>query len=777
MEATNNKSSEQPPELSENSKLSKSSFIIKGQIGGGSFGNIYRAYDNFNKREVAIKIIHKDYIYESNEKDYISSCIKREIANIRLCKCENVVELYDSIELEDEFILSFELCDTDLLHYIIENYEHQTNLDFISNIFIQLNNAFKILTQKKIIHRDIKPENIFLKFENNKIIPKLGDFGISRTFYENENDKNIDDSPEKHHTDPGGTFNYMAPEILKGEPYNNKCDLFSIGATLYVLVFKEPPFPGNSKTSKINYMTKCGLESLKKTGIESFDDLILKLLEISPEKRISMEEYLNHKFFKENINNLEKPILNKSEEHMNSNNKDNKEINKIKDCALSMIDIMTLPNAFTSKEKIEEKSKKVKIANILYYDENIEKHLNDIHIDSDIFERKTSGAFVLCTNIFSLNLVMSEIKKYNLKYDKRVLFNLIVTGSQFQKVMDNLENKKYENFIQNICIYCMNIQKYKDLKNKYNKLIGVYNTQKQVEEFIDAVSSTEIREFPTLKIVTYNDYKEKYHDRHEKISEFYGDLTKETYNEYINKMENYIDLKDPNDLRKDKKVILDGLKTFNISKDLETLDKLVIKEYTKNTFHGDLNNWLRILDYNAYEAISYFTSRLMYSLNNYAQKSNLFFKEKQILYRGAKTNYINLLPFERLKGKKILLTSFTSSSESLSVANIFSGREKAKEIFKEYKKFSVIYKITNNVMDDCIPCGIDIQALSDFTFEKEILFQPFTFYLVKNVDFNFIECTADIELETISKKEILEEKIKYGKKVIYDQKLRLLYID
>jgi len=91
-------------------------------------------------------------------------------------------EKYNSIELEDEFILSFELCDTDLLHYIIKNYEQQTNLDFIRNIFIQLNNAFEILNQKKIIHRDIKPENILLKFENNKIIPKLGDFGISRNF-------------------------------------------------------------------------------------------------------------------------------------------------------------------------------------------------------------------------------------------------------------------------------------------------------------------------------------------------------------------------------------------------------------------------------------------------------------------------------------------------------------------------------------------------------------------------------------------------------------------
>ena len=74
----------------------------------------------------------------------------------------------------------------------------------------------------------------------------------------------------------------------------------------------------------------------------------------------------------------------------------------------------------------------------------------------------------------------------------------------------------------------------------------------------------------------------------------------------------------------------------------------------------------------------------MYSLNNYAQKSNLFFNKKQILFRGAKTSYINLLPFERLKGRIILLTSFISTSEDLSIAIQFSGREKAKEIFKKY---------------------------------------------------------------------------------------------
>ena len=82
----NNKSSEQPSDLSEHSKLSESSFEIKEKIGEGSFGDIFKAYDKINKRLVAIKIINKDYIYGSNKEDYYSRCIKREIANTRLCK-------------------------------------------------------------------------------------------------------------------------------------------------------------------------------------------------------------------------------------------------------------------------------------------------------------------------------------------------------------------------------------------------------------------------------------------------------------------------------------------------------------------------------------------------------------------------------------------------------------------------------------------------------------------------------------------------------------------
>ena len=81
---------------------------------------------------------------------------------------------------------------------------------------------------------------------------------------------------------------------------------------------------------------------------------------------------------------------------------------------------MNIPNG-----KINQKNIKVKMANIIYYDENINKHIKSIHTDSDLFERKTPGTFILCTNLLSLNFVMDEIKIKNKKFDSRIIFNLM----------------------------------------------------------------------------------------------------------------------------------------------------------------------------------------------------------------------------------------------------------------------------------------------------------------------------------------------------------------
>ena len=343
--------------------------------------------------------------------------------------------------------------------------------------------------------------------------------------------------------------------------------------------------------------------------------------------------------------------------------------------------------------------------------------------------------------------------------------------------MEFLIKNKYEQFFQNICIYCMKIEKYIHLSKKYNKIKGVFNKPNNIIKFIEDVSSYDTKEFPFTKIVTYNDYKDKYYERHEKISEFYGNLTLESYIKASKELNNFINNKEENDLKIKKDVLIESFKTFDLSKDLETLDKLIINEYTKNTFYGDMNQWLRSLDTNVYEKIAYYTARLMSSLNNYGLKSNNFFKEEKILYRGAKTSYINILSFERLKGKIIILSAFTSSSENEDIAINWSGRKNSREVFKNSNKFSVIYKIINHVIPNSISCGINIQNESKYKKEKEILFQPFSFYYVKNVFFDYKNYLADIELETIVKKEILEEKIRIGKKVIYDKNANLVRID
>ena len=101
----------------------------------------------------------------------------------------------------------------------------------------------------------------------------------------------------------------------------------------------------------------------------------------------------------------------------------------------------------------------------------------------------------------------------------------------------------------------MKVEKYSYLRDKYNIIRGIYNDPEEVVKFIEDISSDKITEFPSLKTISYLDYKDKYHDRHENISQFYGNLTKEIYDKYDKKMEKYINSKEQKDFRIDKKRI------------------------------------------------------------------------------------------------------------------------------------------------------------------------------------------------------------------------------
>ena len=446
-------------------------------------------------------------------------------------------------------------------------------------------------------------------------------------------------------------------------------------------------------------------------------------------------------------------------------------------------DIMNLPNASVKVEKYN---------NIIYYDSNA------INQDYDLFEKATDGAFILCTNIDSLKLVINEID-LNRRKDKRFIFNLIIkeikrnesniimnffkgneTTKISYKIMEFLqENKEFDDCIQNICVLCKNNNEFKSLQSKYIKFYGVYSKVEEAIEFIKHFSSKEIKPYPITKVITYDDYKEKYKDRHFAISKYYGDLTLESYQINIEKIKYLIEEDNTKKelFNRNKEYVLNGFLAFDIKKDLEILDKLIIKEYTKNTIYGDLNKWLRNmnLQYNSFEPVAYFAARLMYSSNSYGGNGNYYNKNREVLFRGCKLPFTDLLQYKKAKEKVILFPAFTTTNEDIKIASHDSGRNNSQLLYKTKKQFSVLFFITNYINKKGITNGVNIQNISAYD-EKEILFLPYSFYYVRDVIIDLNNYKADIYLDTIGKYEVLEEQIKKGKDIIFNKNERVMEV-
>ena len=109
---------------------------------------------------------------------------------------------------------------------------------------------------------------------------------------------------------------------------------------------------------------------------------------------------------------------------------------------------------------------------------------------------------------------MKEIFYYY-KVDKRYSFNLIVTKKNCEKIMDNLIKNKQEDCFQHACIFCRVIENYEELKKKYNKIEGIYNSKRNViNNFIKKYLDKNIKPFPIQKFITYEEYQNEYFYSH-----------------------------------------------------------------------------------------------------------------------------------------------------------------------------------------------------------------------------------------------------------------------
>jgi serine/threonine protein kinase len=195
-------------------------------------------------------------------------------------KSKHSVEFINGIKDNNYYYIIMELCDGDLNKLLTMK---KGNLDIITiiKIVIQINEAFKLMRNKKIEHRDLKPENILIKFVNEKdFVIKLSDYGLAK-YYENSN---------AIFSSQAGTRYYMAPEVYNNKG-NSKSDLWSIGIILYYLYFNTIPF----KNWK-GFFTSNNNIILKKSNFDLFDNLLSKLIIKDPNERISWEDYFTHPF-------------------------------------------------------------------------------------------------------------------------------------------------------------------------------------------------------------------------------------------------------------------------------------------------------------------------------------------------------------------------------------------------------------------------------------------------------------------------------------------------
>ncbi|XP_006650987.1 serine/threonine-protein kinase ATG1a [Oryza brachyantha] len=255
------------------------------ELGVGSFAKVYLATHIRTGDVVAVKEIDPRRIDER-----VRGGILQEKAILSTLSHPNILRLIDTIQ-EENLYLILEYCNGgDLEGYRTKGGEDARLPEATARDFMrQLAEGLKILRGRSIVHRDLKPQNLLLSTNGDLITLKIGDFGFARSLVQENLAATMCGSPS-----------YMAPEIMRCEDYDAKADLWSIGVILFQLVTGKLPFHGtNIFKLRQNIHESNGVKfppEIKDGLHPDFIDLCSGLLRLDPKKRISFEEFFNHKF-------------------------------------------------------------------------------------------------------------------------------------------------------------------------------------------------------------------------------------------------------------------------------------------------------------------------------------------------------------------------------------------------------------------------------------------------------------------------------------------------
>ena len=258
-------------------------------LGEGSFGKAYLSENLADDTQCVIKQIPLTDLSEEEKKDTFNEVlILKKVNHSNIIKFLDVFKTSKPIntlnivtEYADDGDLSQKI---ELLKKKKSPFSEKEILNYLTQICLALNHIHK----KKIIHRDLKSGNIFLTKSG---LVKLGDFGISKGF------KN---TWEKAKTMVGTPY-YLSPEIINGQPYDSKNDIWALGVMIYEMMSFKKPFNANSLPALSLRILRGVYQPPPSYYSKDLINLVKMCLNLEPKKRPSAEMILKMDFMKKRI--------------------------------------------------------------------------------------------------------------------------------------------------------------------------------------------------------------------------------------------------------------------------------------------------------------------------------------------------------------------------------------------------------------------------------------------------------------------------------------------
>ncbi|OHT11014.1 AGC family protein kinase [Tritrichomonas foetus] len=272
------------------------------QIGHGSYGSVFKARRHSDNVAYAVKAVNLNHFNQKEIQDSLN-----EIRLMASFTSPFIIRFYEAFCDNKRLCIVTEYARLGDLAHLIERRKRKNKPfteDQIWCYFLQMLEGLNVLHSSGVIHRDLKSANILISAPD---LIKIGDLGISTVLQTTQLAKT-----------QIGTPLYLAPEVWKKRPYNQKCDIWSLGVLLYEMMTFSYPFPGRSNSDIAHRVCRGNYTIPQGKYSNDLVSVLRRLLQVNPVVRPSVKDLLNMQVIKNRLPMLD-PFI--EEENLMMNEK------------------------------------------------------------------------------------------------------------------------------------------------------------------------------------------------------------------------------------------------------------------------------------------------------------------------------------------------------------------------------------------------------------------------------------------------------------------------